>query len=330
PNGNLVMDREAMFGEMLPIAQAVHNCGGLVIAQVQGLSEARAHPHQVKVPGVLVDRIVLAGDHEHEQTFADRYEPGYCSPFPEGRRLGASLQPLEPGPRRVIAARVCEEIPQGAIVNLGIGMPEGVARIAAERGWLDRFVLTVESGPIGGIPAGGLSFGAALYPQAVVDQPAQFDFYDGGGLDFAALGMAEADAQGNVNVSRYGPKLSGVGGFINISQTAKTVVFCGTFTAGGLQVAVEGERLRILREGSTRKLVRRVHQVSFSGRRAAASGRRILYVTERAVFRLTAEGLELAEIAPGIDLETQVLDLMDFRPVVPPGGPARMPAAAFA
>jgi len=329
PSGNLVMDQEAIFGEVLPIAQAARNCGGTVIAQVRQLTERPAHPHQVRVPGILVDRIVVADEHEHEQTFADRYEPGYCSSLPEGRRIGSSLQPLEAGARRIIAARVCEEIPRGAIVNLGIGMPEGVARIAAERGWLDRFVLTVESGPIGGIPAGGLSFGAALYPQAVVDQPAQFDFYDGRGLDFAALGMAEADAEGNVNVSRYGPKLSGVGGFVNISQTAKTVVFCGTFTAGGLEVAVERGTLRILREGRTRKFVRKVQQVSFSGSHAFASGRPILYVTERAVFRLTGRGLELSEAAPGIDLRAHVLDLMDFPPLLPPGGPARMPARAF-
>ena len=329
PLGNLVMDEEAIFGEALPIAQAAHNCGGLVIAQVRRLVDRPAKPQQVKVPGILVDRLVVAGEHEHEQTFAESYNPGFCSALPEGERIGAALPPLESGARRIIAARVCEEISQGDIVNLGIGMPEGVARIAAERGWLDRFVLTVESGPIGGIPAGGLSFGASLYPQAVVDQPAQFDFYDGQGLDFAALGMAEADAQGNVNVSRYGSKLSGVGGFVNISQTAKTVVFCGTFTAGGLEVAVEKGTVRILREGRTRKFVERVQQVSFSAREALGKGHRILYVTERAVFRLAAGGLELIEIAPGIDLQAQVLDLMDFRPVVPPGRPTTMSAGAF-
>jgi propionate CoA-transferase len=329
PRGNLVMDEEAIFGEALPIAQAAHNGGGLVIAQVRRLLDGPAHPHAVRVPGILVDRIVVAGQREHEQTFAERHNPGYCSPLPGGERIGAALQPLEPGARRIIAARVCEEIPPEAVVNLGIGMPEGVARIAAERGWLDRFVLTVESGPIGGIPAGGLSFGASLYPEAVVDQPAQFDFYDGQGLDFAALGMAEADAAGNVNVSRYADRLSGVGGFVNISQNAKAVVFCGTFTAGGLETAVEGGALRVLREGRTRKFVRRVHQVSFSGRHAADKGQKILYVTERAVFRLANGGLELVEIAPGIDLRAQVLELMDFPPSLPPDGPRLMRAPVF-
>jgi propionate CoA-transferase len=329
PLGNLLMEEEAIFGEVLPIAQAAHNCGGTVIAQVRRLVERPAEPQRVKVPGILVDRLVVAGEHEHEQTFAESYNPGFCSALPEGEHIGAALPRLETGARRIIAARVCEEISPGDIVNLGIGMPEGVARIAAERGWLDRFVLTVESGPIGGIPAGGLSFGASLYPQAVVDQPAQFDFYDGQGLDFAALGMAEADARGNVNVSRYGSKLSGVGGFVNISQTAKTVVFCGTFTAGGLEVAVENGTLRILREGRTRKFVERVQQVSFSAGQALGKEQRILYVTERAVFRLTAGGVELFETAPGIDVRAKVLDMMDFRPVMPPGGPATMTAKAF-
>jgi propionate CoA-transferase len=316
PFGNLLMNREAVFGEMLPIAQAVHNCGGVVIAQVEELLDRPANPQQVKVPGLLVDRIVLAGPEEHEQTFAERYNPGYCSALPEGALLGDYLEPLPAGPQRIVCSRVCDEIPPGAIANLGIGMPEGVARIAAERGLLGRFTLTVESGPIGGIPAGGLSFGASLHPQAVVDQPAQFDFYDGGGLDFAALGMAQADERGNVNVSKYGPKISGVGGFVNITQSAKRVVFCGTFTTGGLEVEAEGGALRILAEGRIRKFVSRVEQVSFSASRAAAGGRQVLYVTERAVFGLRGEGLELVEVAPGIDLEGQVLAHMEFRPIM--------------
>jgi propionate CoA-transferase len=206
-------------------------------------------------------------------------------------------------------------------------MPEGIARIAAERGMLDRLTLTVESGPIGGMPAAGLSFGASVYPDAIVDQPSQFDFYDGGGLDFAALGAAQIDSRGNVNVSKFGTKLAGVGGFVNITQTARTVVFCGTFTTGGLSVELTDSGLKIVKEGAMRKFVSAVEQVSFSAEMARRAGQSVLYVTERAVFRLCDAGLELVEVADGIDLRTQVLDLMGFTPVMNRIRP--MPAHVF-
>lgn len=326
--GNLLMDREAIIGEILPIAQAARNSGGMVIAQVSEVRAAAAPPHQVRVPGILVDRIVVASPSEHEQTFAEAFNPAYCSPLPADGSIEAALgEPLPMDERRVIAARACDELADGAVVNLGIGMPEGIAKIAAERGLLDRFTLTVESGPIGGIPASGLSFGASVYPEAIIDQPAQFDFYDGGGLDFAALGVAQVDGEGDVNVSRFGSRLAGVGGFVNITQSARKVVFCGTFTAGGLSVQLLPDGIRIVKEGAQRKFVRSLEQVSFNARRARENGQEVLFVTERAVFRMAEAGLELVEVAPGVDLETQVLGQMEFRPIV--GSLRPMPAHVF-
>jgi len=327
PYGNIVMTNEAIIGEVLPIAQAVHNCGGTVIAQVKALLDAPADPKSVRVPGILVDRIIVADEMDHEQTFAEQFNSAYCSADSDTLSEEPSLQRLPAGPRRIIALRALAEIPAGAIVNLGIGMPEGIARVAAERGLLDQFTLTVESGPIGGIPAGGLSFGAASYPQAIIDQPAQFDFYDGRGLDFAALGLAQIDPPGNVNVSRFGNRLAGVGGFVNITQNAKRVVFCGTFTASGLVTQFEDGKLQILQEGRVRKFVDQVEQISFSGQLAREQKHDVLVITERAVFALRSEGLELIEIAPGIDIETQIVRQMSFRPRV--NKPILMPAACF-
>jgi propionate CoA-transferase len=328
PLGNLIMTEEAIIGEGLPLAQAAHNCGGIVIAQVKRVLDQPAPPHMVRVPGVLIDHIVVADEKEHPQTFGDSFNEAFCAPSQTVETDCSSIAPLPLDDRKIIAARALAELPEGAIANLGIGMPEGIARVAAERGLINHFTLTVESGPIGGMPAGGLSFGASVHPHAIVDQPSQFDFYDGRGLDFAALGAAQIDADGNVNVSRFGTRLAGVGGFVNITQNAKRLVFCGTFTAGGLEVAVEDGELRIVREGKVRKFIEQVEQVSFAGTRARKREQPVLYVTERAVFRLVDGGIELIEVAPGIDIDRDVLGQMAFKPIV--RDVKAMPADVFA
>ena len=323
--GNLTMEREGLIGEVLPIAQAARNHGGIVIAQVERLVDRIADPKAVRVPGALVDFVVVAEPAQHAQTFGDAFNAAYCTGAGADGETG--LAPLPFSERKIIGRRALREIRRGDIVNLGIGLPETVAAVAAETGRLAEFTLTVESGPTGGVPASGLSFGCSHFPEAIIDQPAQFDFYDGGGLDVAVLGAGEVDAEGSVNVSQFAGRFAGVGGFVNIAQSARRVVFCCTFRAGELEVAAEGGALRIVREGRHAKFVRRVQQVCFHGPSALARGQQVLFVTERAVFALTPRGLELAEIAPGIDIGKQILPLMEFAPVV--GAPRAMPADCF-
>jgi len=311
-DGNVTMEEEAVLGEMLAMAQATRRAGGIVVVQVKRMARRETlPPKQVRIPGILVDFVVV--DPEQRQTYATYYDPSYAG---ELRIPVEDIKPLAFGPRKVIVRRAAMELFPGAICNLGAGVMTGLSTIAAEEGLLEAVCLTNEQGIIGGAPITGRDSGGGQNFAAMIEQPAQFDFYDGGGLDLAFLSFAEVDDEGNVNVSRFGDRIIGVGGFINISQNAKCVLFGGTLTAGDLDVAWERGQTVIRKEGRHRKFVPKLEQICYSARLARELGHVALFVTERAVFRVGEEGLELIEIAPGLDAERDVIAHMGFRPRV--------------
>ena len=325
PDGNITMEKEALLLENLALAIAARNSHGYVICQVERIAaEGSLDSRQVRLPGVLVDAVVVAEPQYHTQTYDTGYNPALSG---EVRIPVRTLPPLPLDDKKVIARRAAMELLPNSVVNLGIGLPDSVGRVASEEKIYDLLTLTVDPGVMGGIPAAGGEFGAAINCQAVIDHCSQFDFIDGGGLDCAFLGFAECDAMGNVNASRFGDRIAGCGGFINITQNAKKVVFMGNFNAGGAQFAVDEGRLEIVRDGKAGKFVEKVAQVTFSGKVAAEQRKKVLYVTERCVFHLAPAGLTLAEVAPGVDIERDILAHLPFRPRVDLVAP--MDAAIF-
>lgn len=313
-NGNITMEDECLILENLAAAQLVHNQGGKVLVQVKRIvANGTLDPLQVKIPGIFVDGIIVAEDELHMQTFAEEMNENYVG---RGARAESAKKTRPLDVKKIIARRAAMELRKNAIVNYGIGAPEVIAQVTDEEGVTQELVATVEPGAIGGSPAGGLSFGASAFPEAIITQDQMFDFYDGGGLDQAFLGLAETDAKGDLNVSKFGVKIAGCGGFINITQNAKQVYFCGSFTAGDSDIVVENGKLNIKRDGHIKKFIKKVQQITFSSDTARKNNKPVFYITERAVFKLTTGTIELVEIAPGVDLHRDILDKMDFSPKI--------------
>ena len=312
--GNISLQREVTPLDAISMAQAARNSGGKVIVQVEKVVKAGTlDPKLVKIPGIYVDAVVVSKPEEHEQCVGCKYDPSLTGEVtaPEG-----ASKPVALSAKKIIGRRAAMELREDSVVNLGIGVPEYISMVANEEGIGDYMTLTVEAGPVGGVPLGGAQFGASVNADCYLDQNYQFDFYDGGGIDLAFLGLAQADKAGNVNVSKFGPRIAGCGGFINITQNDKKVFFCGTFTAGGLKTSIKDGKLIIDNEGKEKKLINEVEQITFSGAYANKTNQPVMYITERAVFELRKDGVYLTEVAPGIDIKTQVIDQMGFEPKI--------------
>lgn len=325
-SGNISLEKEACTLDATSLAQCAKNNGGKVFVQVEKIvADGSLDPRVVKIPGIYVDAVILAEGDDNAQIYKQEYDGSMTGDF---RVPLGSLEAPKLDAKKIIARRAAMELQKGAVVNLGIGVPEFVSAVANEEGIGDWMTLTVEAGPVGGVPQGGSRFAGSVNVDCILDQPYQFDFYDGGGIDQAFLGLAQVDEKGNLNVSKFGGRIAGCGGFINISQNAKKVYYLGTFTTGGLKIATGDGKLEITQEGKSKKFVKEVEQITFSGTYAAKIGQPVVYITERAVFELRPDGVYLTEIAPGIDLQTQVLDLMDFAPKMD-GEPKLMNARLF-
>lgn len=325
-SGNITLEKEACTLDATSLAQCAKNNGGKVFVQVEKVvANGSLDPRLVKIPGIYVDAVIIAEGDDNAQIYKQDYDGSMTGDF---RVPLGSLEAPKLDAKKIIARRAAMELQKGAVVNLGIGVPEFVSAVANEEGIGDWMTLTVEAGPVGGVPQGGSRFAGSVNVDCILDQPYQFDFYDGGGIDQAFLGLAQVDEKGNLNVSKFGGRIAGCGGFINISQNAKKVYYLGTFTTGGLKIATGDGKLEITQEGKSKKFVKEVEQITFSGTYAAKIGQPVIYITERAVFELRPDGVYLTEVAPGIDLQTQVLDLMDFAPKMD-GEPKLMDARLF-
>lgn len=313
--GNVSIENEGIADAQLAIATAARNAGGIVIVQVEKIVQTGVLPaRNVYVPHTLVDYVVTARSPEfHMQSYASAYRSEvsgqYKMPITDIERL-----PLDT--RKVIARRALLELERNSMVNLGIGIPSGMGSVASEEGIADDMTLSVESGPIGGVPLSGLAFGAAVNPDMIARMEDVLRYYDGGGINMAVLGFAEVDKEGNVNVSKLNGCPIGPGGFIDITQKTKKVCFVGNFTNGERDIRIKDGKLEIIKDGNTNKFVDKVEQITFSGRYAIQSGQEVLYITERAVFKLTENGLTLVEVAPGIDVQRDVIEKMDFLPKI--------------
>ncbi len=307
-DGNITMESEAVQAEMLDMAMAARNSGGIVICQVRQLARRGSLPQRdVKVPAALVDYVYV--DPDQWQTYITRDSPYYAGRM---RRPVAGEPPLPLDVRKIIARRSLLEFKPGNICNLGFGISQLIGRVAWEEGISDQLVLTVEQGIFGGVPVAGNEGGAGFNYQAMIDQPYMFRFYDGGGLDVASLSFAEVDREGNVNVHAFEGRIRGPGGFPNISAKTKKINFVGTLTAQGLKLDISAAGVRVVDEGSLPKFVPQVKEISFNGRLARERGQSVRYITDRAVFELAEDGPVLIEVAPGIDVQRDVISQMGF------------------